>query len=258
MFLSQSINITAAGLFLLEIGFAHNIHLTFHVMQVRILFPASGVLRPAKRRVNTQSELIRVSEMPELVSWAGFGEKQVPPQEESADLRCSSQGEMNCCIAAILIWKPQINSNSQQPPGVQLRSGFFENRNRGKRKLSCLSWTSHESPAASNGFDKSGLPTAVIWALFGYKSSSIETQRSWQAIKFLLIGEAPHDAVGTPWALSVWSVGVWVGRVDQAFSCAAGNSAGVAQKEVDSITWRVFPLLWQDKRWLTQRGSGPV
>lgn len=51
-----------------------------------------------------------------------LGEKQVSPQEESMDLRYSSQGEMNCCIAAILIWKPQINSNSQQPPGV-LQSG---------------------------------------------------------------------------------------------------------------------------------------
>lgn len=65
MFLSQRINITAAGLCLLEIGIAHNIQLTSHVMQVRILFPACGVLRPAKRRVNTQSELIRASEMPE-------------------------------------------------------------------------------------------------------------------------------------------------------------------------------------------------
>lgn len=162
-------------------------------MQVRILFPAHGVLRPAKRRVNTPRELIRVSEMPKLVSWAGFGEKQVPPQEESADLRYSSQGEMNCCIAAILIWKPQINSNSQQPPGVQLRSGFFENRNRGKRKLSCLSWTSCESSAAGSGFDKSWLPQAVIWALFGYKSSPLETQRSWKAIKWM-----PADCWGSP------------------------------------------------------------
>lgn len=62
----------------------------------------------------------------------------MPAQEESADLRCSSQGEMNCCIAAILIWKPQINSNSQQPPGVQLRCDFFENRNRGKTKVKLL------------------------------------------------------------------------------------------------------------------------
>lgn len=74
----------------------------------------------------------------------------MPPQEESADLRYSSQGEMNCCIAAILIWKSQINSNSQQPPGVQLRSGSFENRNRGKRELSCLSWAPRESAAAGN------------------------------------------------------------------------------------------------------------
>lgn len=43
-------------------------------------------------------------------------------------------------------------------------------------------------------------------------------------------------AVGTPWAPSVWSGGIWVGRVDQVFSCAAGNSAGIAQKEAD------FPL----------------
>lgn len=82
----------------------------------------------------------------------------MPPQEESADLRCSSQGEMNCCIAEILIWKPQINSNSQQPPGVQLRSGFFENRNRGKRKLSCLSRTSRESPAATADLTSLGSP----------------------------------------------------------------------------------------------------
>lgn len=72
----------------------------------------------------------------------------MPPQEESADLRYSSQGEMNCCIAAILIWKSQINSNSQQPPGVQLRIGSFENR--GKRELSCLSWAPSESAAAGN------------------------------------------------------------------------------------------------------------
>jgi len=74
----------------------------------------------------------------------------VPLQEESADLRYSSQGEMNCCIAAILIWKLQINSNSQQPPGVQPGSDFFENRNKGRRKLSCLSWASSESVAAGN------------------------------------------------------------------------------------------------------------
>lgn len=74
----------------------------------------------------------------------------MPPQEEPADLRYSSQGEMNCCIAAILIWKSQINSNLQHPPGVLQSCGFFENRNRGKRKLSCLSWASSESSAAGN------------------------------------------------------------------------------------------------------------
>lgn len=43
-------------------------------------------------------------------------------------------------------------------------------------------------------------------------------------------------AVGIHWALSVWSVGIWVGKVDQLLSCVAGNSAGIAQKEAD------FPL----------------
>lgn len=41
-------------------------------------------------------------------------------------------------------------------------------------------------------------------------------------------------AVGTHWALSGWSLGIWVGRVDKVFSCAAGNSAGRAWKEADS------------------------
>lgn len=84
----------------------------------------------------------------------------MPPQEESADLRYSSQGEMNCCSAAILIWKSQINSNSQQPPGAQSRRGFFENRNRGKRKLNCLPWASSESAAAGNSSAERWLPAA--------------------------------------------------------------------------------------------------
>lgn len=194
MFLSQNINTTAAGRCLLEIGFAHNIQLTSHVMQVRILFPACGALRPAKSRVNTQRELIRVSEMPELVSWAGFGEKQVPPQEESADLRCSSKGEMNCCIAEILIWKPQINSNSQQPPGVQLRSGFFENRNRGKRKLSCLSRTSHESPAATADLTSLGSP--LQWCEHSLdRNPPLWKHKGRQLNECLQIGEAPQDGI---------------------------------------------------------------
>lgn len=44
------------------------------------------------------------------------------------------------------------------------------------------------------------------------------------------------EALMMDWALSEWSVGIWVGRGDQ----AAGNRAGIAQKVADFPSYEGF------------------